>query len=146
MKLRIRFLIVGTYVVLCIAGCGGGGQTREAKWDAESAQYAQYATVIPLYPGTKIVNAMGSESWGDDADSYSYGMSWWCETQATRDELLAWYEAHLPNAERSNQDDIIQLKVSPQNGQPGEDMGVWIDEEDGKYRIFENRKKKELHS
>jgi len=146
MKRRTRMLLIGAYVAIATAGCDG--QAREAKWDNDSAQYAQYATQIPLYPGTKIVSAMGSESWGDEADSYSYGMCWWCETKATKDELLAWYGSRLQNAERTNlpdDDNLIQFKVNPQGAQSGEDMGVWI-EEDGKYRIFENRKKKEFRS
>ena len=139
-----KFLILAILVAgaSAVAGCG----SRPAKWDAEAAQYAQYATQIPLYPGTKIVDAMGSESWGDEADSYSYGMTWWCETKATRDELLAWYAAQLPNAERSNpfEDEVVQLEVTPQGARPGETMGVQIGE-DGKYRVYEDRKKKEIH-
>jgi hypothetical protein len=89
---------------------------------------------------------MGSESWGDTPDSYSYGMHWRCEAKATRDELLAWYQAKLPGAKRSTPyDNAVQLEVTPEGAKPGEDMGVLI-EEDGKYRVFENRKSKELHS
>ncbi|NOT34878.1 MAG: hypothetical protein HOP12_12005 [Candidatus Eisenbacteria bacterium] len=61
---------------------------------------------------------MGSESWGDEADSYSYGMNWWCETRASREQVLAWYETKLPNAKRE------------------------IDEDDGKYRVFEHTRQK----
>src|SRR6185503_18665667 len=100
------------------------------------------ATQIPLYPGTKIVDAMGGESWGDTPDSYSYGMSWWCEAKATRAELEAWYEQRLPNASRKPMESGgTELSVIPPDAASGEDMGVWI-EEDGKYRVFENTKKK----
>jgi len=142
----MRHALAGLMVVAIGAtwamGCGNG----EAKWSAEAAQYAAYATQIPLYPGTKIVDAMGGESWGDEPDSYSYGMSWWCETKATRAELLAWYQAKLPDAKRSTPyDEVIELTVTPKGAKPGEDMGVLI-EEDGKYRVFENRKSKAVHS
>lgn len=143
MKRTLIVVLAAAIGAAMVAGCGA----KEARWDAESAQYAAYATQIPLYPGTKISDAMGSESWGDEPDSYSYGMTWWCETKATREELLAWYETRLPNAQRSTpyDDNMIELKVIPQGAQPGEDMGVLIGE-DGKYRVFENRKTKELRS
>jgi len=126
-----------------IVGCGAG----EAKWSGEAASYAAYATKIPLYPGAKMVDAMGSESWGDGPETYTYGMTWWCEAKASRDELLAWYEQKLPGARRSNpyEDDIIELSVIPEGARPGEDMGVQI-EEDGRYRVFENRKTKQIHA
>jgi hypothetical protein len=131
-------LSLSAIVMLLIAGCGA----HEAKWSAEAAQYAAYATQIPLYPGTKITDAMGGESWGDGPETYSYGMNWSCETKATREELVAWYEARLPNAQRRTTDlGWIELTVIPKNAKPGEDMGVRI-ESDGKYSVFENRKNK----
>lgn len=143
MNRSIAMALAATAGVISLVGCAA----KETKWSAEAAQYAAYATRIPLYPGTKIKDAMGSESWGDGPQSYSYGMTWWCETKATRDELLAWYTARLPNAERATpyDDNTIELKVIPEGAKPGEDMGVLI-EDDGKYRVFESRKKKELHS
>lgn len=125
--------------VVALSACAA----KEGKWDSDSASYAAYATQIPLYPGTKIKDQMGSESWGDEPDSYSYGMTWWCETAATREKVVAFYEERLPKAERTVSDGDIELKVVPAGAQPGEDMGVWIGE-DGKYRVFESRKTKEI--
>jgi len=139
---RMLMLLAAVAFATSIMGCAA----KETKWSGEAAQYAAYATQIPLYPGTKVVDSMGSESWGDGPESYSYGMAWWCETKATREELVAWYEARLPGAERSvPYDDNIQLKIAPRGGKPGEDIGVLIGQ-DGKYRVFENRKKKEIRS
>jgi hypothetical protein len=139
---RFAWALAVAVAASSLMGCAA----KETKWSGEAAQYAAYATRIPLYPGTKFTDAMGSESWGDGPHSYSYGMTWWCETKATREELLAWYSACLPNAERSTPyDNVIQLKVIPEGAKPGEDMGVQI-EDGGKYRVFENRSKKELHS
>jgi len=141
MKRALAVLMIAAVVVPWLSGCGAG----EARWNAEAAQYAAYATQIPLYPGTRIVDAMGSESWGDTPDTYSYGMNWWCETKATREELIAFYEAKLPGAERTTPyDNVIQLSVTPKGARPGETMGVLI-EDGGKYRVFEDRKNKEIH-
>lgn len=135
---RVLVLLAAAACVGCLVGCAANGG-----WDAASAEYAAYATQIPLYPGSKITDAMGSESWGDEPDSYSYGMTWWCETRATRDQVLAFYVSKLPNATRSTpyDDGSIELKVIPEGAKPGEDMGVLIGD-GGKYRVFESRKSK----
>lgn len=123
-------------VSLGVAGCGT--EAAETAWSPEAAQYAVYATRIPLYPGTKIEDAMGSERYGGDPpNSYIYGMTWWCTTKATRDELRAWYEQKLPAATRETTDDgHLVLTVIPENARPREAMGILI-EGDGKYRVFE---------
>lgn len=140
MKRALAVLMFAAAVGAWVVGCGAGA----TKWDAEAAQYAAYATQVPLYPGTKIADMMGGESWGDTPDSYIYGMNWWCETQATREELIAFYEEKLPGAQRSTPyDDVIKLSVTPKGAQPGEEMGVLI-EDGGKYRVFEERKTKEI--
>jgi hypothetical protein len=128
---------------LAVASLGlGGCETQETAWSKEAAQYAVYATRIPLYPGTKIEDAMGSERWGSEPESYIYGMTWWCTAEATRDELRTWYEAKLPTAARATDDDGgLVLTVIPEGAQPREKMGVLI-EGDGKYRVFERTRQK----
>lgn len=118
-----------------LAGCAT--EVTETAWSKEAAQYAVYATRIPLYSGTKIEDAMGSEGFGGTDPAYIYGMTWWCAVQATRDELRAWYEARLPAATRVTDDDgDLVLTVVPEDARPHETMGVLI-EADGKYRVFE---------
>jgi hypothetical protein len=122
---------------IALAGCAA----KEAKWTKDAAQYAVYAQKIPLYPGTKIVDSMGSESWGDAADSYSYGMTWWCKAKASKDQLLAWYESRLPDADRRDTDYGVELTVTPEGASANEDMGVLV-VGDGEYRVFEHTKQK----
>jgi hypothetical protein len=137
---RIVMLLAAAACAASLAACSGNSNG----WDSASAEYAAYATQMPLYPKSKITDAMGSESWGDGPDSYSYGMAWWCEVKATKAEILAFYAGKYPSAERRNTDGgAIELKVIPAGAKPGEYMGVWIDE-DGKYRIFESRKSKKI--
>lgn len=121
---------------IALTGCAA----KETKWSGESATLVVYATSIPLYPGARAVDAMGSESWGDGPDSYSEGMSISFEVKNyDKEKVLAWYEERLPGAERQVLDtETVELKVTPPNGEPGEDMGVWIDD-DG-FRVFENTK------
>jgi len=134
--------IAAAIAMLAVAGCGA----QQGKWTSEAAHYAAYATQIPLYPGTRIVDTMGSESWGDAPNSYSYGMTWWCETKASKDDMLSWYSEKLPGATRSTPyDNAIELTVTPEGASPNEDMGVIVTE-DGKYLVFEHRKAKEIRS
>jgi hypothetical protein len=134
--MRRLVVVVGLAVSgLGLAACAT--EVTETAWSKEAAQYAVYATQIPLYPGTKIEDAMGSERFGGDDPAYIYGMTWWCAAQATRDELRAWYEAKLPAATRETDDDgALVLTVVPENARPHETMGVLI-EANGKYRVFE---------
>src|SRR5262245_17991396 len=99
-----RLLVIASLAVgsLGVAGCAA--DVTETAWSKEAAQYAVYATRIPLYPGTKIEDAMGSERFGGEP-GYLYGMTWWCAVPATRAELQTWYEAKLPTATRVIDDD-----------------------------------------
>jgi hypothetical protein len=132
----IRLALVAAVALAALAGCG----VNETKWTGETASYVVYAKQIPLYPGAKARDAMGSESWGDTPDSYSEGMAVWFEVQGfDKEKVLAWYEEKLPNATTQVLDTgAIELTVPVPNGEPGEDMGVVI-EDDG-FRVFENTK------
>jgi hypothetical protein len=131
---------------LAVAGLGlsacGDTETASAAWPAEAGQYAVYATRIPLYPGTKVEDAMGAHTLGGDPDATRYRMTWWCTAKASRDELRAWYEGKLPGAARSvTEDGHVVLALAPEGAQPNEQMGVLI-EADGKYRVFERTRQK----
>lgn len=131
-----RWAAAGLAAALAVAGCA----TQEAKWSAEAASHVVYAKTIPLYPGAQARDVMGSQSWGDDPDSYSEGMSVWFEVKDySREKVLAWYEERLRGAETEVLDDgAIQLTIPAPNGEKGEDMGVIIDA-DG-FRVFEHTK------
>ena len=132
----IRLALTAAVGVAALAGCS----VNETRWAGETASYVVYAKQIPLYPGAKARDAMGSESWGDTPDSYSEGMAVWFEVQGfEKEKVLAWYEEKLPNAKTNVlETGSIELKVPVPNGEPGEEMGVVI-EEDG-FRVFENTK------
>ena len=122
-------------LALIATGCG----EKQAKWTKEAAQYAVYATQIPLYPGAKVTEVMGSHSYGNSlADLVSEGMTWWFESKATRDELTEWYAERLAGATREDTEDgdIVFTLVAP-DGEENEDMGVII-QEGGVFRVFEN--------
>ena len=132
----IRLALLATVGTAALVGCA----VNETHWTGESASYVVYAKQIPLYPGAKARDAMGSESWGDTPDSYSEGMAVWFEVQGyDKEKVLAWYEEKLPNATTHVLDTgSIEMTVPAPNGEPGEDMGVVI-EGDG-FRVFENTK------
>jgi hypothetical protein len=136
MMRAIRLVLAAAVALTGLVGCS----LNETKWTGETATYVVYAKQIPLYPGAKARDAMGSESWGDTPDSYSEGMAVWFEVQGyDKEKVLAWYEEKLPNATTQVLDTgAIELTVPVPNGEPGEDMGVVI-EDDG-FRVFENTK------
>ena len=107
-----RSLVIVSLAVTSLGLAGCATEVTETAWSKEAAQYAVYATRIPLYPCTKIEDAMGSERFGREPDSYIYGMTWWCTAQATRDELRTWYETKLSTAERVTDDDG-QVRLTP---------------------------------
>jgi hypothetical protein len=135
-------MVIVSLAITSLGLTGCATEVTETAWSQEAAQYAVYASRIPLYPGTKIEDAMGSELLGGDPESNSYGMTWWCAVQATRDELRTWYEAKLSTATRATDDDgNLVLTLVPEGGGPREKMGVLI-EADGKYRVFERTRQK----
>lgn len=134
---RMKWFVVAAMLgAIALAGCAA----QETKWTGEAASLVVYAKAIPLYPGARAVDAMGSDSYGDEPGSHSEGMSVLFEVENyDKAKVLAWYEERLPGAERQVLDTgSVELKVAPPNGEPGEDMGVWIDD-DG-FRVFEHTK------
>ncbi len=130
MKLTVAALACAT----ALPGCAA----RETQWSGEAAAMVVYAKSIPLYPGAKARDSMGSQSWGDTPDSYLEGMTVWFEVDGfDKEKVLTWYEKRLPNAVTEVLDSgSISLRVPAPNGAPGEDMGVVI-ENDG-IRVFEH--------
>jgi hypothetical protein len=125
-------------VVALAAGCAKS-KDQASKWSGETADMVVYAQAVPLYPGAVAQHAMGSDSYGDTPESHSEGMCVWFEVQGyERDKVLAWYTEKLPNARRSEEAGTVTLTVTPANAEPGEDMGVYVDQ-DG-FRVFENTK------
>ena len=122
-----------TTAVVVMWGCAA----KEAKWSGEAASMVVYAKSIPLYPGAKAKDAMGSDSYGDTPDSHSEGLAIWFEVKDyDREKVLAWYRERLPNATTNAlETGTIELTVPVPGGEPGEDMGVAIGSED--FRVFE---------
>ena len=141
MNLASLTIVAMTAVVAVTAGllvCGCAA--KEAKWSGETASMVVYAKSIPLYPGAKAKDAMGSDSYGDEPDSHIEGMSVWFEVKDfDRAKVLDWYKERLPNATTNmSETGSVELTVTPPNGEPGEDMGVSIGDSD--FRVFEHTK------
>jgi len=139
--------VAGSCVVAIVAGVGVaaglavcGCAAKEAKWSSETAAMVVYAKSIPLYPGAKAKDAMGSDSYGDEPDSHSEGMSIWFEVKDfDRAKVLDWYKQRLPNATtRVSDAGSVELTMTPPNAEPGEDMGVSVGDSD--FRVFEHTK------
>ena len=126
-------------IAAALAGCAGD-TTKGAQWSGETASMVVYAQNVPLYPGAKAEDAMGSDSYGDTPEEHSEGMCVWFKVEGyDKAKVLAWYEERLPGAAKSTLDeDTIELRLPAAGGEPGEDMGVWIDN-DG-FRVFEHTK------
>lgn len=136
MPRSIRVAAAFVLGAVLLAGC----TLNESKWTGDAAASVVYAKSIPLYPGATSDGTMGSQNWGDEPGSYTEGMTVWFVVEGyDRAKVLDWYERRLPNAETEVLDDgAIQLKVPIPGGEPGEDMGVVIDE--NRFRVFEHTK------
>ncbi len=98
--------------IALLAGCTStppvydGSVARHSVDDYPEAPRAVYANQIPVYPDARMVDAMGSESWGDEPGTYSQGMGWEFEFDSSdHDEVIAFYETALPNVTRTTSED-----------------------------------------
>lgn|SRR5690349_1824867 len=133
----MKWLVMVAIVVVGLAGCSSA--PKQAKWEGDAKARAVYATQIPLYPGAKATDMMGSDSYGDTPAEHSEGMAWWFEVPATQQELDAWYATHLAGASKRTDDSgAIEYTLSPQGGEAGETMGVRL--ADHELRVFEDTK------
>ncbi len=105
--------------------------------DYAEAPRPVYANQVPVYPGAKIKDAMGSESWGDTPESYSEGMAWWFEVESPGDRLIAFYDAALPNATReTGEHGAVMWTLPPAGGGDGDKIAVIV--EGKEFRIKES--------
>src|SRR5436190_7985315 len=82
---------------ILLTGCS----YKQTHWSGDAARLVVYAQTVPLYPGAKYDDAMGSDSYGDEPDSHSEGMCVWFKVKDyDKTKVLAWYEASLQGAKR----------------------------------------------
>jgi hypothetical protein len=140
----LRPLVYSAALAVMLSSCA----PKQPVYDGKAASYsvdkledapkAVFANQVPVYPGAKVTQAMGSESSGDDADSYSEGMCWYLEFQAPPERVIAFYDAALPNAERSVSefDGGTEWTFVPAGGRPADRVTVHI--KDHELRISED--------
>ena len=110
-------LVLG--VALLLAGCGDK--------NAKILSAAIYAKNVPVYKGAHFTETSGSESWGDEPDSYTHGTVWWFETKASKDEMLAYYTKLYPDAEKTDLDTGgVQLRIHPAGAGRFEDVTIVV--------------------
>jgi hypothetical protein len=139
----VRLLVFGATLAL-VAGCS----TKQPVYDGKVAAYsvdrfhdapkAMFANQVPVYPGAKVTDAMGSQSYGDEADSYFEGMCYWLKFSAPTDQVIAFYDAALPNAVKSTDEDdgATVWTFTPAGGHPADRVTVRV--KDQELRITED--------
>lgn len=116
-------------VALAAFGCGGKA----------ALPHAVYANSVPIYPGARLEDMMGSTSVGDTPESMSDGMCWFFDVKAPMDKMVAFYEKKYPNAKRDpDWIDGVRLVWTPEGADPGEELAVVM--EDNKLSIREEVK------
>jgi len=119
--LAVAILAAGTW----LQGCSGSDPNARVLGEAV------YAKNVPVYKGAKFEESMGNESWGDEPDSYTRGMTWWFETRASKADLLAYYEKLYPNAEKLELDTgAVQLRWVPEGATRFEDVTIVVDDQE----------------
>ncbi len=134
-----RWISVLAVLGVISAGCAAS----ETKWKKEAASLAVYAQTLPLYPGLEFDDVMGSDTYGDEPDSHHEGLCYWFDVknpdQDTKEKIVAWYDQKLPGARKEiNDEGDVTYTLTPPNGEPGEDMGIIV--ENQKVRVFEHTK------
>lgn len=126
-----------TILIAALAGCAA----RQPVYDGQVAAYsvdklgdaprAQYANQVPLYPGAKLEGAMGNETYGDEADSYAEGMTWHFLFKDPPEKVVAFYEAALPQVEKSTgPDGTVKWQFLPAGGKGEDYVSVVVGEKE----------------
>jgi hypothetical protein len=122
---------------VALAGCAArqpvyDGQVADHSIDDfDQAPKAVYANQVPVYPRAELTDAMGSESWGDEPDSYSKGMGWEFEFKGEKADVVTFYDAALPNAAREvAEDGEVIWTLVPEGALPGEEVMVRVGEKE----------------
>jgi hypothetical protein len=116
--------IVPAAFVLLAAGAALGGCAKSNKDLLPGAVYAQ---MVPVYKNAALKDQMGSESWGDEPDSYTKGQAWFFETKETQATLIAFYEKEFPNAQKTvNDDGSVTFRIIPEGAERFEDVNVTL--------------------
>jgi hypothetical protein len=118
-----RRSIVLAALGLCALAAAGCGAKQAA------LPHAVYADAVPVYPGAKLEDMMGSTSMGDTPESMSDGMAWFFKIEAPADKMVAFYEQKLPQAKRDpDWVDGVRLVWTPEGAAPGEELAVVIED------------------
>ena len=98
---------------LAVFGCGGG---------KTALPHAVYANSVPIYPGARLEDMMGSTSVGDQMWD---GMCWFFDVKAPMDKMVAFYEKKYPNAKRDpDWIDGVRLVWTPEGAEAGEELAI----------------------
>ena len=125
-----RSIVLATLSLCALASMGCGAKQA-------TLPHAVYANAVPVYPGAKLEDMMGSTSMGDAPESMSDGMAWFFDVKAPADKMVAFYEQKLPNAKRDPEwVDGVRLVWVPEGAAPGEELAVVI--EDNRLSIRES--------
>lgn len=121
--MRLRYT---ASMLLMLALVAGGCADRHI-----ALPHAVYANAVPIYPGATLEDAMGSTSGGDSPDSMSDGMAWFFDVQAPADQMVSFYEKHLPGVKRDPVwQEGVRLIWIPPGASPGEEVSIVIGEND----------------
>jgi hypothetical protein len=140
--MRIPTLVLGALLgAALVAGCSAiqpvyDGQVADHSIDDfERAPKAVYANQVPIHPHARLVDATGSESWGDAPDSFVRGMGWEFEFPGEMEPMIAFYDAALPAATREVMGDgEVMWTFAPRGARPGEEVMVRV----GRGRLWIN--------
>ena len=113
-----RFALLALLFVVPLAGC-----SRQA--ELPDAYYAQ--DLVPLYPHAKLMDQMGSNSFGDRPGVSWDGTAWWFRSKDRPDRITAFYDEHLHGWQKDASDDgEVVYRTVPPGGEDGEEVYVRV--------------------
>jgi hypothetical protein len=123
-------LRLGVTAMIVAWGCS------ESPPQAAALPGAVYGTQLPIYPGAKYEDAMGGTWYGEGGRPVSESLSWFFTVSDPPEDVLAFYEAKLPGAERGVIDENDPtFTVVPAGAEEGEYVRVVV--RPGKLQITE---------
>ena len=101
---------------------------------------AVFAGKVPVVKNAQFDGQMGGTSYGDRPEETSKGSSWFFTTEASMDEVVAFYNEHLEGWTRQEDSDggekTVTFTTRPEGANEGEYMQVIISP--GKVQIHES--------
>jgi hypothetical protein len=122
----LRALIAVSLISVALPGCAKKSALRGAV----------YAQAVAVYAPATYEGVMGGKSGGLDGEASSESVSWFFDTQDSKDKVVAFYDKALPGATKEVTDEEVTYTFVPTGAEADEQVEVIV--RDGQIQIHES--------